>query len=170
MLPMALVAYITTMFSADIRYGLNKAKLLSETDGLTGLYNHRHFHERLTLEVERSQRSGLPLSLLMLDVDHFKQFNDSFGHDGGDAVLCALGEFLKKHVRGSEVGETIGLRPDLSGLGCGVPCIRWASTTSRFPAGRNRRYPGSSIHREHSCVTTRFASSFTRTRASRSPP
>ena len=42
---------------------------LAVTDGLTGLYNHRHFHERLTLEVERSQRSGLPLSLLMLDVD-----------------------------------------------------------------------------------------------------
>src|ERR1700750_902531 len=48
---------------------------LAVTDGLTGLYNHRHFHERLALEIERSQRSGLPLSLLMLDVHTFNKFN-----------------------------------------------------------------------------------------------
>ena len=67
---------------------------LAVTDGLTGLYNHRHFHERLALEVERSQRSGLPLSLLMLDVDHFKQFNDTFGHPAGDEVLRQLARVL----------------------------------------------------------------------------
>ena len=67
---------------------------LAVTDGLTGLYNHRHFHERLALEVERSQRSGLPLSLLMLDVDHFKQFNDTHGHPAGDEVLRQLARVL----------------------------------------------------------------------------
>jgi diguanylate cyclase (GGDEF)-like protein len=67
---------------------------LAVTDGLTGLYNHRHFHERLALEVERSQRSGRPLSLLMVDVDHFKQFNETFGHPAGDEVLRQLARVL----------------------------------------------------------------------------
>src|SRR5205814_4076890 len=76
---------------------------LAVTDGLTGLYNHRHFHERLALEVERSQRSGLPLSLLMLDVDHFKQFNDQFGHPAGDEVLRQLARVLADTRRANDV-------------------------------------------------------------------
>jgi diguanylate cyclase (GGDEF)-like protein len=63
---------------------------LAVTDGLTGLYNHRHFHERLALEVERAGRSGLPLSLFMIDVDHFKRYNDENGHPAGDEVLRQL--------------------------------------------------------------------------------
>ena len=60
---------------------------LAVTDGLTGLYNHRHFHERLSLEMERSDRTGLPLSVLMIDVDHFKIYNDRHGHLAGDDAL-----------------------------------------------------------------------------------
>src|SRR5438445_405881 len=67
---------------------------LAVTDGLTGLYNHRHFHERLTLEVERSQRSGLPLALFMIDVDHFKRYNDKNGHPAGDEVLRQVARLL----------------------------------------------------------------------------
>ncbi|CAN5846444.1 hypothetical protein BH11MYX3_BH11MYX3_29530 [soil metagenome] len=81
---------------------------LAVTDGLTGLYNHRHFHERLTLEVERSQRSGLPLSLLMLDVDHFKQFNDTFGHPSGDEVLRQLARVLADTRRANDVVARYG--------------------------------------------------------------
>ena len=81
---------------------------LAVTDGLTGLYNHRHFHERLALEVERSQRSGLPLSLLMLDVDHFKQFNDSFGHPAGDEVLRQLARVLTDARRANDVVARYG--------------------------------------------------------------
>jgi diguanylate cyclase (GGDEF)-like protein len=81
---------------------------LAVTDGLTGLYNHRHLHERLTLEVERSQRSGLPLSLLMLDVDHFKQFNDSFGHPAGDEVLRQLARVLTDTRRANDVVARYG--------------------------------------------------------------
>jgi diguanylate cyclase (GGDEF)-like protein len=81
---------------------------LAVTDGLTGLYNHRHFHERLTLEVERSQRSGLPLSLLMLDVDHFKQFNDTFGHPAGDEVLRQLARVLTDTRRANDVVARYG--------------------------------------------------------------
>src|SRR5215470_18001289 len=67
---------------------------LAITDGLTGLYNHRHFHERLALEVERSGRSGLPLALFMIDVDHFKKYNDENGHPAGDEVLRQLARLL----------------------------------------------------------------------------
>ncbi|MGE0546736.1 MAG: diguanylate cyclase [Kofleriaceae bacterium] len=81
---------------------------LAVTDGLTGLYNHRHFHERLALEVERSQRSGLPLSLLMLDVDHFKRFNDSHGHPAGDEVLRQLARVLGDTRRANDVVARYG--------------------------------------------------------------
>ncbi len=81
---------------------------LAVTDGLTGLYNHRHLHERLALEVERSQRSGLPLSLLMLDVDHFKQFNDSYGHPAGDEVLRQVARVLNDTRRANDVVARYG--------------------------------------------------------------
>jgi diguanylate cyclase (GGDEF)-like protein len=75
---------------------------LAVTDGLTRLYNHRHFHERLALEVERSGRNGLPLSLLMIDVDHFKQYNDQHGHPAGDELLSQLARLMKDGRRAND--------------------------------------------------------------------
>jgi diguanylate cyclase (GGDEF)-like protein len=72
---------------------------LAITDGLTGLYNHRYFHERLGKEVERSNRTGLPLSLLMIDVDHFKRYNDRNGHPAGDGVLRRVAQLLTEGRR-----------------------------------------------------------------------
>lgn len=72
---------------------------LAITDGLTGLYNHRYFHERLAKEVARSNRTGLPLSLLMIDVDHFKHYNDLHGHPAGDAVLRSVAKILSNGRR-----------------------------------------------------------------------
>ena len=63
-------------------------------DGLTSLYNHRHFQERLRQECRRSHRYGTPLSLLMLDLDDFKAFNDQFGHQIGDEALREVGQIL----------------------------------------------------------------------------
>jgi two-component system, cell cycle response regulator len=81
---------------------------LAVTDGLTGLFNHRHFHEKLALEVERCQRSGLPLSLLMIDVDHFKHYNDTFGHPAGDAVLREVARVLGESRRANDVVARYG--------------------------------------------------------------
>jgi diguanylate cyclase (GGDEF)-like protein len=81
---------------------------LAVTDGLTGLYNHRHFHERLALEVERSQRNGLPLSLFMIDVDHFKHYNDQHGHPAGDEVLRQLARLLGDGRRANDVVARYG--------------------------------------------------------------
>ena len=69
------------------------------TDGLTGLYNHRYFYERLAQEFARAQRYGLPLSLLMLDIDDFKAFNDTYGHPAGDRVLAEVGGLLATQLR-----------------------------------------------------------------------
>lgn len=75
---------------------------LAVTDGLTQLYNHRHFHERLALEVERSIRNGLPLSLLMIDVDYFKHYNDHHGHPAGDEVLRQLARLMSDGRRAND--------------------------------------------------------------------
>lgn len=72
---------------------------LATTDGLTGLANHRFFQERLGEEFRRAQRYDDPLSLIMLDVDHFKQVNDAHGHQVGDEVLKAMATCLRGAVR-----------------------------------------------------------------------
>jgi diguanylate cyclase (GGDEF)-like protein len=69
------------------------------TDGLTGLYNHRHFFQALRSEVARARRYGFSLSVLMLDLDDFKSFNDRFGHPAGDRVLRAVSDILRAQVR-----------------------------------------------------------------------
>jgi diguanylate cyclase (GGDEF)-like protein len=80
----------------------------AQTDGLTGLFNHRYFHERLRAELTRASRSRDSLALLMLDIDDFKRVNDVHGHGTGDEVLKRLGELLKNAVRGSDVVCRLG--------------------------------------------------------------
>lgn len=72
---------------------------LAGLDGLTGLNNRRAFNDTLGKEWRRSIRSGMPLSLLMLDIDHFKQFNDSFGHHGGDRCLVVVAQTIAETVQ-----------------------------------------------------------------------
>lgn len=72
-------------------------------DPLTGLFNRRYMEETLTLEIARATRSGVPLSVVMCDIDHFKRFNDDFGHEAGDAVLQAVAAELKKQFRSGDV-------------------------------------------------------------------
>ena len=72
---------------------------LSITDSLTGLYNRRHFFEQLSKELERTVRYHHPLSILMLDIDNFKAYNDAFGHPEGDRVLVRLGDVISGAIR-----------------------------------------------------------------------
>lgn len=69
-------------------------------DDLTGLYNQRYFYERLTAEIERAKRQNHPLSLLLFDVDHFKKYNDTYGHIEGDRLLKTIGEVVRESTRG----------------------------------------------------------------------
>ena len=72
---------------------------LAINDALTGLNNRRYFDKVLPQEYERAQRAGLPFSLIMLDVDNFKRFNDTHGHHLGDRILVAIGRVLRKSIR-----------------------------------------------------------------------
>lgn len=81
---------------------------LSITDGLTGLYNSRHFYARAHEEVERCNRYATPLSLVLLDVDNFKKFNDTYGHLEGDRVLAGLAEVIRAEIRGSDSAYRYG--------------------------------------------------------------
>jgi diguanylate cyclase (GGDEF)-like protein len=87
----------------ELREANARLETLAVTDGLTGVFNHRRFHEALGHEVMRSTRSRRPLSVLMIDVDHFKALNDAYGHPAGDAVLRGLAEALSHELRATDL-------------------------------------------------------------------
>ena len=77
-------------------------------DGLTGLYNRRYLDEMLEREVSRARREGIPLSLVMLDIDHFKRVNDTYGHQAGDEVLKILAATLMADIRAEDMACRYG--------------------------------------------------------------
>jgi diguanylate cyclase (GGDEF)-like protein/PAS domain S-box-containing protein len=85
-----------------------KLRTLSITDELTTLWNRRHFMSVIRQETQRAKRYGLPLTLLMLDIDYFKQVNDDHGHDVGDQVLRKFAMSLKKHFREVDIPARLG--------------------------------------------------------------
>jgi diguanylate cyclase (GGDEF)-like protein len=78
-------------------------RMQSVRDPLTGLYNRRYMEETLERELHRSIRKKSSLGVMMLDLDHFKRFNDTFGHEAGDCVLQSIGSFLRSQLRGEDV-------------------------------------------------------------------
>jgi diguanylate cyclase (GGDEF)-like protein len=101
-------------FSALVALAITSAEALellstqATTDPLTGLANHRVFHERLNSEAARSTRHGRALSVALLDLDHFKRINDSFGHQTGDRLLAEVGRLLSVAVRSGDLVARIG--------------------------------------------------------------
>jgi diguanylate cyclase (GGDEF)-like protein len=97
-----------------IKLSLSNLKLRDELrlqaiqDPLTGLFNRRYLDETLPRELNRAQRLGAPLCVVMLDIDGFKQFNDSFGHAPGDALLREFASVLHKHLRKSDISCRYG--------------------------------------------------------------
>jgi diguanylate cyclase (GGDEF)-like protein len=83
-------------------------KQQSVRDPLTGLYNRRFLEESLARELARAQRTKSPLALIMADVDHFKRFNDTYGHDAGDVVLREVAQVLKSQLRPSDIACRFG--------------------------------------------------------------
>jgi diguanylate cyclase (GGDEF)-like protein len=78
------------------------------TDGLTGLFNHRHFYNRLEFEINRATRANSPVSVLILDVDNFKQYNDRYGHPAGDEVLRKCAAAICESVRSMDIAARYG--------------------------------------------------------------
>lgn len=85
--------------SRDLEY----TYALATTDGLTELYNHRYFQEQMLQNIETGKRYNRNFSLIMIDIDFFKKFNDTYGHQSGDAVLRQVAHLLKKNVRSSDI-------------------------------------------------------------------
>jgi diguanylate cyclase (GGDEF)-like protein len=81
---------------------------LSFTDPMTGLYNRRFFDKALSQELSRAQRYGRYFSLLIIDIDHFKRVNDTYGHDAGDEILQQIAEILQSNIRSLDVVARIG--------------------------------------------------------------
>ncbi len=93
-------------------------KQLATTDGMTGLYNHRYFQDALGREISRSRRYGAPVSIVYMDIDHFKIFNDTYGHQVGDEVLKIVSRTIRRNLRDSDVAcryggeELVAILPD----------------------------------------------------------
>ena len=107
-----------------------RLEVLAQTDPLTGLFNHRHFYDRLEGELARARRSGEPISLVVVDIDDFKRINDIYGHGVGDSVIVGLGRLLRSAVRVSDVVCRVGgeefavLMPSCDAEGALVFCAR----------------------------------------------
>jgi diguanylate cyclase (GGDEF)-like protein len=104
-------ALLVTIVSLQTARDVRRMATLEEqsiTDPLMGVYNRRHLERRLEEEVDKARRYGLPLSALLLDLDHFKQVNDVHGHAVGDRVLHSLGELLLDAVRKSDIVTRYG--------------------------------------------------------------
>jgi diguanylate cyclase (GGDEF)-like protein len=93
---------------ANVSTALTKARMYTEMeklatiDGLTQIANHRKFQDIMSLEMERSQRYNTPLTLLLMDIDHFKKFNDTYGHPVGDLVLQMVAKALQGSIRNTD--------------------------------------------------------------------
>jgi diguanylate cyclase (GGDEF)-like protein len=108
------------------------------TDGLTGLYNRRAFHMRLDDEIKRVTRYQTPLSLLMIDIDYFKLYNDNYGHLAGDKVLQDLSNLLKKYCREADLivrfggEEFVVLMPNTDAEGAKILAERIRKEVEQF--------------------------------------
>ncbi len=110
---------ITLIIAVIIKYlikskDFDKQYKLATTDGLTELFNHRYFQEQLRLAIEHAKRYNSAFSLIILDIDYFKKFNDNYGHQSGDAVLKQISSTLKRNVRATDIvcrygGEEISI-------------------------------------------------------------
>jgi diguanylate cyclase (GGDEF)-like protein len=81
---------------------------LANRDGLTGLFNHRYFQEQISKDFSRARRYHQPLSCVMLDIDHFKKVNDTYGHQTGDVILKAVGKLILDSLRESDISARYG--------------------------------------------------------------
>ena len=95
-------------YSAHLEELSQRLRTMAYRDSLTGLYNHRYFYEQLSHEVERSLRYGQPLTVLLMDMNNFKDINDTYGHIIGDKFLSLVGQVIARQIRGSDIGARYG--------------------------------------------------------------
>jgi diguanylate cyclase (GGDEF)-like protein len=93
---------------AALQKALRETRELAITDPLTGLHNRRYLWELLGRELLKARRNGTPVAAILADIDHFKRFNDTWGHEAGDLVLKRVADVIREHVRGSDIGCRYG--------------------------------------------------------------
>ncbi len=124
-----------------------QVELRSQMDSLTGLYNHGNFLKLLQAQADQAALTGQPLSLIMLDVDHFKQYNDSYGHLVGDEVLTRLSVVMKQHVKSTDAvgrwgGEEFAISlPNANAAQAEQVAIRIRQTMSSFSVNSQDQAP-----------------------------
>jgi diguanylate cyclase (GGDEF)-like protein len=133
-----LITNIVAVAIANARL-YEKVKESSITDELTTLFNYRYFRIRLRDEVFRSQRTNRPISLIILDVDNFKNYNDTLGHPAGDQVLKQIASILKSCIRDTDVGARYGgeefcvIMPEENQDGARALCERLRQRVEDYP-------------------------------------
>jgi diguanylate cyclase (GGDEF)-like protein len=132
----------------DLRALSERLQGLSATDALTGIANRRTFDERLAIEVARSNRYGAPLSLVMIDLDHFKELNDRFGHPAGDEVLRRVGVLIDREKRLGDVVARYGGEEFAAILPHTEPraAMIWAERVRQMIAGTEVRSEAGSLN------------------------
>jgi len=136
--------YILSTFAAmsiDHARLHDSTKKMAVTDGLTGLYNHRHLQEVLEKEVSRGCRYNAPFSLIMLDIDDFKRVNDGFGHPFGDRVLKKLADVLRSVIRDSDIAARYG-GEEFAVILPSVDSVQAAAMSQRIMAEVNKKMKG----------------------------
>ncbi|HVE74518.1 MAG TPA: diguanylate cyclase [Mycobacteriales bacterium] len=124
-----------------------EAQRLSTTDALTGLWNYRYFTTAVERELERAKRFGRPMALLMLDLDHFKNVNDTYGHQRGDAVLIELAQRVRHELRDVDTTaryggeELVVLLPETDEEGAAQAAERLCHAMRRKPFGAKSHHP-----------------------------
>jgi diguanylate cyclase (GGDEF)-like protein len=93
---------------AELQRALRESRELAITDPLTGLHNRRYLWELLGRELLKARRNRTPVAAILADIDHFKRFNDTWGHEAGDLVLKRVADVIREHVRGSDIGCRYG--------------------------------------------------------------
>jgi diguanylate cyclase (GGDEF)-like protein len=128
-----------------------RTRRLASTDSLTEVYNHRTFQERLTQEVARANRYSRPLSVLMIDVDHFKVYNDTHGHPQGDLVLQDLARLLREMSRTSDTVARYGgeefaiILPETDNVNAQKIGQRLREQVERYAFSGKERMPGGTL-------------------------
>jgi diguanylate cyclase (GGDEF)-like protein len=141
--PVILVAYIVSLFAADIRYGLTRAKMLSETDELTGLLNIRGFSTAANLLFGQALRHNRAAAVLMIDSDNLKKVNDAYGHEAGNLLLRQLTRLVQAEMRFTDVlaryggDEFIVMLPETPAAGALEVAARICAAIASIPLERD---------------------------------
>lgn len=150
----SLLSLVSTIAATSIGKAkiLEMTRLMAITDELTGLFNHRHLLQQLSSELSRTQRYGRALTLAMLDIDHFKQYNDTHGHLMGNEVLRTLGDLIRRNIRETDIAARYGgeefsiIMPETNRTRGKLIAERLRKAIADYPFKNGKTQPGGALN------------------------